>query len=242
MRYHAFAILMSSTIVASVSTAHAASLQATPTTVEIKAPGATSSITLKNDGADPINAQVRIFKWSQVNGQEKLEPTSDIVASPPMTSLAAKSDYLVRLVRVSKAPVTGEESYRILVDEIPDTSRLKPGVNVAMRFSIPMFVGPKAANGAKVAWSVERRDGKVLVNAVNNGDQRVRISGLKVSDASGGAIPFGNGLNGYVLARSTMQWVAPGTAGKLSSTGTVTINAMGDTGPIHAQASAQAGR
>jgi fimbrial chaperone protein len=242
MRLCAAAFTSTALIVTASASAYAASLQASPMTVEIQAPGVTSMVTLKNEGADPVNAQIRVYRWSQVGGQEKLEPTTDVVASPPMATLAPKGDYLVRLVRLSKAPVAGEETYRILVDEIPDTSKQKPGINIAMRYSIPVFIEPKQLGGAKLDWSVERRDGKLALNVVNNGDRRVRISALKVTDGSGTSVVFGQGLVGYVLARSSMQWIAPGTASKLSSTGPVTITATGDTGPIHAQATSQASR
>src|SRR6266481_5415488 len=97
-----------------------ASLQVVPVSIEVPAPGATATLKLRNEGPAPINAQIRVFRWSQANGEEKLEPTDDVVASPPMASLAPKADYVVRLVRVTKRPLSEGESYRLLVDELPD--------------------------------------------------------------------------------------------------------------------------
>jgi len=82
-------------------------------------------VTLRNEGTTPINAQIRVFRWSLVNGQEKLEPTDDVVASPPSVTLTPKGQYIARIVRVSKQPVAGEESYRLLVDQLPDLSKQK---------------------------------------------------------------------------------------------------------------------
>ena len=242
MRMTAALVTSTALIMTAATSASAASLQATPITVEVQAPNATSTVTLKNDSNEPINAQIRVFRWSQTDGQEKLEPTNDVVASPPMATLSPKGDYLVRLVRLSKTPVAAEETYRILVDEIPDTSKQKPGINIAMRYSIPVFFEPRKMEGANLNWSLDRRDGKVVVKVVNNGDRRVRISAMKATDGAGSSVTFGQGLVGYVLARSSMQWTAPASASKLSSTGTVTISATGDTGPIHAQVSSQANR
>src|SRR5215831_943893 len=82
--------------------ASAGSLQVEPVLVDVTAPGAASTITLRNEGAAPINAQIRVFRWSLVDGQEKLEPTDAVVASPPSVTLAPKGQYIARVVRVSK--------------------------------------------------------------------------------------------------------------------------------------------
>lgn len=211
----------------------AASLQVAPVNIEVQAPGATATLKLRNEGTAPLNAQIRVFRWIQVNGEEKLEPTDDVVASPPMANLAPKADYLVRLVRLSKQPVSAGESYRLLVDELPDPSvRLDRTINVVVRYSIPVFFYAAAATPAKLAWSVDQRRGRLDVSATNLGDRHARIARLTVSDKSGKTLTFGNGLTGYALGRSTMRWAAPPGAGRLS--GVVSITAQGDQGPIHA--------
>ena len=61
----------------------AASLQVAPVLVEVPAPGATSTLKLHNEGTKPLDAQIRIFRWTQVNGVDTLTPTDDVAASPP---------------------------------------------------------------------------------------------------------------------------------------------------------------
>ena len=84
--------------------ASAGSLQVEPVLVDITAPGAASTVTLRNEGTTPIDAQIRVFKWSIVNGKEQLNPTDDVVASPPSVTLTSKGQYVVRIVRTSKQP------------------------------------------------------------------------------------------------------------------------------------------
>src|SRR4051812_23852746 len=135
--------------------ASAGSLQIEPVLIDITAPGAASTVTLRNEGATPINAQIRVFRWSLVDGQEKFEPTEDVVASPPSVSLTPKTQYIARIVRVTKRPVTGEESYRLLVDQLPDLSQQKNGaVNLLVRYSIPVFFGASDKKAPAVSWSV----------------------------------------------------------------------------------------
>ena len=94
----------------------AASLQVAPVLVEVPAPGATATMKLRNEGTKPLDAQIRIFQWTQVDGADVLTPTNDVVASPPVASLRPGTDYTVRIVRTKKEPAVKEEAYRLLVD------------------------------------------------------------------------------------------------------------------------------
>ncbi|MEZ5839386.1 MAG: molecular chaperone [Hyphomicrobiales bacterium] len=213
--------------------AAAASLQVAPVIVDIPAPGATGTITLRNEGLRPIDAQVRVFRWTQENGVEKLEPTRDVVASPPIVKLNSRSDYTVRVVRLSKKPASGEEAYRLVVDELPDPGRAKNGaVVVVLRHSIPVFFAPADGDRPKIAWSTEVRGGQLLVSAKNAGGRRMRFANMNVSDGRH-QVNFGNGLVGYSLAGSTMTWSRPAPKG---FGGSVRVAADSDSGPIEATA------
>ena len=247
MRTVLSAALAAAFLTLSTTLVGAASLQVSPVSVEIPAPGVSATLKLRNEGTVALNAQVRVFRWSQVNGEEKLEPTDDVVASPPLVSLAPKSDYTVRLVRVTKQPLSKGESYRLLVDELPDSKQQRNGaVTIVLRYSIPVFFYSLDAAEAKLAWSVEQRSGRTFVTATNNGDRHVRISTLKLRKGDGTTISFGNGLTGYVLGRSIMRWSASKSASSKTSgigtVGSIVISAQGDHGPINATASMQPAR
>ena len=108
--------------------AFASSVQVKPTLVDVIAPGAASIVKLRNQGTTPETVQIRIFRWTQTNDQDTLATTQDVVASPPAVTLAPNTDYVARVVRVSKQPVVGEEAYRMLVDVLPDSARSRSGV------------------------------------------------------------------------------------------------------------------
>ena len=125
-------------LIAASTPVSAASLQVSPVSVEVPAPGAVSTVTLNNPGDAPLKAQIRIFKWSLINGEEHLEPATDVVASPPMATLPPKTDYTVRVVRLNKQPAASEETYRLIIDEIPDAAQKSSVmVKMAFRYSIP---------------------------------------------------------------------------------------------------------
>ena len=69
-----------------------------------------------------------------------MEKTADVAVSPPVLSLNGNGEAVVRLVRVANTPVTGEETYRILFDELPSREKLQgTGVKLLIRQSIPVF-------------------------------------------------------------------------------------------------------
>jgi fimbrial chaperone protein len=207
---------------------------------DVQAPGAAAIITLRNDGADPLNAQIRVFRWVQVNGEERLEPTDDVVASPPITTMAPRTNQTVRLVRVTKRPAAAGESYRLLVDELPEAkARQQRAVAIVVRYSIPVFFYPRDAAAARLTWSLGRSGGRDYITATNDGDRHVRVSALNLHDASGATISLGNGLAGYVLGRSTMRWAVPGNSQRLNPANSIMISAQGDSGPIHASLATQ---
>src|SRR5450755_3376846 len=127
-------LALTALMVSPCAISQAASLQVAPVSVEVAAPGAASTLKLRNEGAQPLDAQIRVFRWTQVDGADTLTPADDVVASPPQVSLRPKTDYVVRVVRTSKEPVAKEETYRLLIDELPTRTGGGPAtVTIALR-------------------------------------------------------------------------------------------------------------
>ena len=147
-----------------VSSSQATSLQISPVLVEVPAPGAASKLLLKNSGSELVKAQIRIFKWIQENGKDKLVPTRDVVASPPLVKISPKGTNIVRVIRISKTPTDGEEAYRIIVDQLPDRSK-KSGVAVKlqMRYSVPVFFGGSQGDEPSLAWKIKNHGSNLVV-------------------------------------------------------------------------------
>jgi len=212
--------------------AHAASLRVAPTNLELIAPDSAGVLNLTNDGDHPINVQVRVFKWSQADGVERLEPTTTVVASPPATKMGPNGEYVVRVVRTGKAPVQTEETYPVIVDELPDASRGRAGtVTLIIRHSIPVFFRNAGAKAADVSWNLSQQGGSLLLTGKNNGDSRFRLSNVTIKQGTT-KIGSRSGLVGYVLGGATMQWPV-GNAKSLSG-GTIILQGQSDLGPFNA--------
>ncbi len=212
--------------------AAASSLTVMPIKLDISSPQVASKLTLTNGDDEAVNIQVRVFRWSTVSGVEKLDPTPDVVASPPAAKVPAGGQYVLRVVRVSKAPVIGEERYRILIDEIPDPRKAKAGtVGFSLRFSVPVFFHNKDALDAKLSWSVKQTLRGLVVTGSNAGDITARISDLKIL-SGGRVVASKSGLVGYVQGGSTADFALGLVKGPLQ--GNVQIRAQSDRGAIDA--------
>jgi len=220
---------------------NAASLRVAPTNLELVAPDSAATLTLRNEDTRPINVQIRVLHWTQIDGIERLDPTTDVVASPPLTTLGSNANYTVRVVRVQKTPVVDEESYRLLVDELPDPSRRLPGgVNFVLRYSIPVFVASPNVSPPHVAWTLQSIGKGAVLTAKNTGGRHLRIADLRLTN-SGKTLTAKAGLVGYVLGGAIMSWPVPDGGNSISGH-SVVLSAEGDAGAINATVAVQSAR
>lgn len=217
----------------------AGSLRLQPISVEVMGPGQTGTVTLRNEGRTTISVQTRIFKWSQNGGTEDaLTPTRNVVVSPPSVKLKPGANYVLRVVRTDKTPIKGEETYRLLVDELPDPSRMRNGaVALTVRQSVPVFFFEPNASAPKVVWSYKSDGKNIIVTAQNNGSRFLRVADLVVKNSKGAVLAKYKGLAGYVLGNSSRKWVFP-VKGKTG--GDISISASTNAGRIDAKAMAKA--
>lgn len=208
--------------------ARAAPLQVSPVSVDLTAPSQTATVNLRNEGDRPVNIQVRVFSWTQVNGEDQLAPSRNVIASPPAATLQPGTTYTIRIARIAPPLASGEESYRLLVDQLPDINLRRPAasVDMALRYSIPVFFAQRDA-GADLAWTIRRSGKTLMAEAVNTGNRHAKIAGLAVASKAG-KVSFGEGLNGYVLPGTTRRWIAAAGAQSIQPGASVTVTAKGD--------------
>ncbi len=183
---------------------NAASIRLSPVSVEILSDQSASSISLYNQSNESSDLQVRIFEWRQNAGQDQLIPTDEIAVSPPFLKLQPNDSYNLRVVRINPVPVSGEQTYRIIIDELPkpiDNRKVDQGVNVLLRPSLPLFVVGKDAI-TKLTWSIqqEQNNSSLIIN--NVGNRHALLSNLTLVDTTANksyAIKV-NTVNGYILA------------------------------------------
>jgi fimbrial chaperone protein len=216
--------------------AGAASLQISPVMITLRAGQGATGLNMQNMGETPVYGQVRVYLWQQKDGDDVLTPTQDVVASPPIIQIGPKNTQVIRLVRRSEQLPASELYYRILIDEIPrDDNTPASGVDIRLRYSIPMFVLPADERGAPaLAWSVYKKDGGWMLQVRNTGTQRAQIGALEFSNAAGKQFVIATGLFGYVLGGNWREWRLP-TAADADLNGTLDVKANINARPVTAR-------
>jgi len=85
---------------------------------------------------------------------------------------------------------------------------VRPGVQTVLRTSMPVFVADKKAI-ADLTWTVWQDSEGLHARAINRGGRHAKVAGLTLTPAEGPPVVFGRGLNGYVLAGATKDFVLP---------------------------------
>ena len=189
---------------------NAASIRLSPVSIEILNDQSASSISLYNQSNESTDLQVRVFEWRQNAGQDQLIPTEDIAVSPPFLKLKPNDSYNLRVVRINPQPVSGEKTYRIIIDELPkpvDSRKADQGINVLLRSSLPVFVVNKDAI-TKLSWKIDENQNAPSLNMSNIGNRHALLNNLTLVDATANkSYPIQvNTVNGYILAEQTRSY------------------------------------
>lgn len=185
----------------------AATLQVAPVTLDLDSSQRATALYLTNSGDTPIHAQIRVYGWTQTNGKDLLTPTDDVVSSPAMTALAPGQQQLVRIIVLQPGTRQQEQSYRLIVDELPSQdahAAERNAVHFLLRYSIPVFIaGTQHANSSENTLSCEQADTSAAIKCYNTGENHIRLSNLQALAADGQVVETLKGLAGYVLPGQT---------------------------------------
>lgn len=200
-----------------------------PVTIQMQPGQRATSLTVINESSTESSVQIRTFTWSQDNGKEVLTASDDVVASPPITTIAPGAIQTVRVV-VRQAPAGKEASYRILLDQIPPAAAAPGTVRIAVRLSIPVFATPQTRIAPHLAFHVESAGGKSYLVAANSGTAHETLRDISLTARGGGKANV-EASSPYVLAGATQRWAI--TSGVPSASGaTMHLTAHGVSGEI----------
>lgn len=198
-------------IVMNVQSSWALGLRVSPYRVVVTEPNRLGLFKIVNTSDQPMNVQLRSTGWQQINNEDEYSRTSDVFVNPPMAKLAPHSEQTVRFIRISKKPIKEEETYKLIVDELPaDILRRKPGeVSFVARYIMPVFYVPKTKVAPHVTWSAKRSGNKLLLTATNNGNGHLKITAVKFYSGNKELQTVKNFM-GYVLKGATMTFTFEG--------------------------------
>lgn len=147
-----------------------ASFSISPVRVELSPQEATAAITVTNTGEEAVSIQLRALSWRQEANEDKLEPTRDLVATPPVFTVPPGESQIVRVGLRRPPQADRQVPFRAIFEEIPGPAPPQggPALRITLRISIPVFYAPKEGLKAALTWRLERQAGGQPILAVKN--------------------------------------------------------------------------
>ncbi len=221
---HRFLSLVTLTLAVALGSglASAGGLQVAPVSLALAKAERAGIITVSNNSEIPMNAQARIFKWTQTPDDEYvLEPTSDLMVSPPIMQLAPGVPQELRLIRTQAASDV-EQHYRLIIDQLPSPSdKPKKGLSILIRHNLPVFLNTTDRPVVPLQWRAQAASkDKTRFSISNLSENRAQIArvwlekGVEITDLRAG-------LTGYALPGSTLVREFDIPLSQIQSAGTV---------------------
>ncbi len=193
------------------ATSTATGLRVAPSSLVLEPTQGDAALTISNTSDRPMQAQVRLFAWSQPQGQEQLVPTEAMAVSPPFVDIAPHQQQRLRVIRLGPAPAEREGSYRIVIDQLPRADVASP--QTVLRYSAPVFIAPRqSSRQARLTASVQKQQDGWVVRIENHGNAHARLADLGVRAPDGRQILLAGQLAGYVLPGQFKEWPLPARA------------------------------
>jgi len=216
----------------------ASDLQIDPIRIELSPQQQSAVLTIKNDSDQPASIQVQVVAWSQVDGKDVYVPTRELLVAPPIVTIAAKSEQVLRAALRRQADATNELAYRIYLQELPPPPAPGfKGLQVALRIGLPVFVQPQHGKAAaKMIWAASRvPGGGIKVELQNQGNAHVQVSDFALY-LTGSDKPLTSETSStYVLAGQTHVWLLKTDLTQNISSGSLRLKAYTDAGDVDAE-------
>lgn len=175
------------------------------------------AITITNESDQEVVMQADLYSWKQKpGGEDDLALTEDLILSPPIIKLAGRSRQVVRLARLTPPPAGREQTYRMIVREVPEArpSDKQVQLQVALAFSLPVFITPPGAKRA-VDCDAERIAADALrVACRNSGSAYALLRTVEVLSDTGEKLAVRD-TAGYVLPDIRRAFEVRSATGKI---------------------------
>lgn len=185
----------------------ATGLRTAPTRIVLDPGLSATEVSVSNTSDTPLHAQIRLYGWTQENGEDRLQPTREMAVSPPLIEIAPRQQQTVRIIRLGDTPADREASYRIIIDQLPRQD--VQGPQTILRYSAPVFALPQVAGTHRLTASLQRQGPGWLLRIDNHGTRHARLADLEYRDADGSRLSIAQRLAGYVLPGQFKTWPLP---------------------------------
>lgn len=180
-----------------------------PVKLSLSATQPATTLRVHNRAQAPVTLQLAAKHWTHSGDSDELTDTRDLIAVPPVFTMAPGATQIVRVGLRHTDSVQEETPYRLLLQEIPGSAT--QGLQLALNMSLPVFIAPAQPHTAKPVWSLHRNDTDSLSVAVENqGNAHFKFTHWRLR-SNNRDISAGEKLR-YVLPGERREWtISPAT-------------------------------
>ncbi|WP_107852344.1 fimbrial biogenesis chaperone [Oceanimonas marisflavi] len=208
------------------SLVEASSLSVSPVRVELSDSRSVAALTVHNRGNEDTALQLELAEWNQNEQGDLYQSSRALLATPPIFTLPAGEQQLIRIGLRRPADPGRELSYRLFIQQLPTSAWEGNGLHMALRLSLPVFVAPAGqAVEPELTWHLKSLDnGTLQLQVHNTGNGHARLSE--------GLLNLGNqrlpqpGFR-YVLPGARHQWPLPIGAPQAAASARLSIKVNG---------------
>ncbi len=196
-----------------------------PVKVELSPAHPVVTITVTNDSDVAMILQNQILAWTQVDGEDQLEESNDLLVAPMIAQISPRASQVFRVTQRHQTAVITERAYRLVLDDISSTARPIDAevVNFVFSHRLPVFIAGTSTVGPQLQLGICPAAIELgCVRLTNAGDSYAQVQKLMVTGTDWQQ-ELGAGTR--ILAGSWLQWTfasPPLSVGQLTITADTT--------------------
>lgn len=192
-------------------------------------------LTLTNDSDETVVIQIQAMRWSQDKGEDVYIRTDEILATPPIVTIAGHSAQIIRVGLRRPLALERELSYRIYLNQVPGVAQPEfRGVQMNLRIALPVFVTGTVAVKPDLQWAVVSSGaGAAKLKVSNTGSAHAQIADLKLTNIATDQLIARQPNAAYLLPGTTREWSIQLESGKSIGTELIRLQGYMDSGNVN---------
>jgi fimbrial chaperone protein len=142
------------------------------------------AVRLTNQADEVLTLHTDVRAWTQdAQGGDRLEPSDDLIVSPPVLRIAPRAEQVVRLILAAPRDPTRQTAYRLILrEQLPPLPADRPGaqIPIALALSLPVFITPGSARPALQCTLSASAGGPAAAVCENAGTGFVRLGRVEL--------------------------------------------------------------
>jgi len=217
------------TVAVPASGARAGEIRVSTVRIDLSDRQPAATVTITNDGAQKSLVQIRALSWTQADGKDVQDVTSELIVTPPIADIGPAGRQMVRVGFVGKKQMPAEGTFRLQIEEVPRQDQEQThSVETYLRISVPIFIAAAQPKAAPVLTATLAPGEGGELRLYNSGLLHERLVSYQISSAGR---PLGEPHKGLFYVLPGKYIALPLSAAERAAEGG-SVEILGDEGKV----------